>query len=53
MKELWTVTPYGLNDKCEGKKWSERGEDDIVKELFHTINPIKYQNNKEKRTTQE
>ena len=23
MKELWSVTPYGLNTDCENKNWSE------------------------------
>ena len=49
MKELWTVTPYGLNDKCEGKRWTERKEDEIVKEIFNPIKPIENQNDKEKR----
>ena len=28
MKELWTVAPYGLNDKCEGKDWTKHDDDE-------------------------
>ena len=41
MKELWTVAPYGLNDKCEGKDWTKRDHDEIVAQIFHRINTKK------------
>ena len=37
MRELWTITPYGLNDDYDGKNWNERGYDETVCKLFHPI----------------
>ena len=34
MRELWTITPYGLNDDYDGKNWNERGYDETVCKLF-------------------
>ena len=42
MVELRSVYPYGLNDKCKGKDWRERGQGELVgatlfKKLGHFI----------------
>ena len=30
MVELRSVYPYGLNDRCKGKDWRERGQGELV-----------------------
>ena len=40
MKELWTVTPYGLNDKCEGKRWTERKEDEQISNFNQNVHAL-------------
>ncbi len=37
MRELHTVTPYGLNDKCNGKYWTTRSTTDCTAQLFHKL----------------
>ena len=42
MKELRTVTPYGINNNCDSKDWANLyKETDIVANLFNTILPLK------------
>ena len=38
MKELRTTYPYGLNDKCNGRIWKNKNQEDITASIF---NPIK------------
>src|ERR1700734_1335794 len=35
IKELRTVYPYGLNDRCNGQDWFNRNEDDITSTIFN------------------
>ena len=51
MRELWTITPYGLNDDYDGKNWNERGYDETVCKLFHPIDDD--HNLKKKKTLQQ
>ena len=37
MKELWTVVPYGMNEKCDGKRWNERGPEESSVKILHPI----------------
>ena len=42
MKELYTLTPNGLNNNCESKdRASLYKESDIVNNLFSKIKPLK------------
>lgn len=41
MKELRTVTPYGLNNSCDSTNWgSEYKDTDIVAKLFNPVSPL-------------
>ena len=41
MKELRTVTPYGLNNSCDNKNWANHYKNtDIVARLFNRILPV-------------
>ena len=35
MKELKTVYPYGLNDRCNGFDWSNKSDEDITCLIFN------------------
>lgn len=35
MKELRTVYPYGLNDRCSGKDWHKKNVNDITAKIFN------------------
>ena len=35
LKELRTVYPYGLNDRCNGQDWFNRNDDDITSTIFN------------------
>ena len=34
-KELRTIYPFGLNDRCNGIDWSNRDDDDIASTIFN------------------
>ena len=41
MKELRTVTPYGLNNNCDGRDWAKEYKDtDIVASIFNPVLPL-------------
>src|SRR5580693_9467054 len=35
IKELGTVYPYGLNDRCNGQDWFNKNDDDIASTIFN------------------
>ena len=35
IKELRTIYPYGLNDRCNGQDWSNRDDDSIASTIFN------------------
>jgi len=35
IRELRTVYPYGLNDRCNGQDWFNRNDDDIASTIFN------------------
>ena len=37
MKELPTIFPYGLNDRCGGLDWTKKESDKIAASLFNKI----------------
>ena len=37
IKELRTLTPYGLNDRLDGHNWRYRWRDDIAGKCFNTL----------------
>ena len=43
MKELRTVFPYGLNDRCNGVDWTKKDLTDITSSIFNKINETKTQ----------
>ena len=40
IKELWTLTPYGLNDRLDHKNWRYRSRDDIAGLCFNSLQPL-------------
>jgi hypothetical protein len=41
MKELRTVYPYGLNDRCNGQDWSNKSDEDISCLIFNKLNTFR------------
>ena len=41
MKQLRTIFPYGLNDRCDGKDWTRKECNDITATIFNKIEVLR------------
>ena len=41
IKELRTVYPYGLNDRCNGQDWFNKNDDDVASIIFNKTKIIR------------